>query len=35
VRSLVGNGRARLKLETGMGVVEIAGPTRASTDSVL
>jgi DUF4097 and DUF4098 domain-containing protein YvlB len=34
VRSLVGNGRARLRLETGMGVVEIAGPLPRSDSLV-
>jgi DUF4097 and DUF4098 domain-containing protein YvlB len=35
VRGTVGNGRARLKLETGMGVVEITGPSRSSADSLV
>jgi hypothetical protein len=32
VRSSVGKGRARLRVETGMGVVEVAGPMRSRTE---
>jgi DUF4097 and DUF4098 domain-containing protein YvlB len=35
VRSLIGTGRARLKLETGMGVVEIAGPAKSGGDAAV